>query len=250
MRLKSLAFRQASDPQTKKKEPPGYDERDGSALLETAQEPESLERQHGEQLVAIRPEILSDAEHALGNLLQRMHHLARVSRDNLGAHAERLQTTLEDLEHLLELLFDYVTPVDVELGPIDAVRVAESLLSQVRAYGGKVDVGELPKIKLLVDSRVLSRSFQLLGRAFGRDWEAALRTSMEVNQQESLDRVELCVRSELAPAASGSADGDLALAVATRLIEQQGGEIRREVGDGSLTCSIILPSPKAIHASR
>ena len=82
--------------------------------------PSGVEQRTDEQLVAVRPDVLNDVEHAVGNLLQRMHHAARSARSGSGAHGERLQTTLEELERLLELLFDYVSPVDVQVRAIDA----------------------------------------------------------------------------------------------------------------------------------
>ena len=80
-----------------------------------------------ERLVAVQPDVLSDAEHALGNLLQPIHHAARQSADTLGPQVERLQVALDDLEGLLELIFDYVSPVDLELSPVSVGRIADSL---------------------------------------------------------------------------------------------------------------------------
>src|SRR5512143_1854526 len=56
-------------------------------------------------------------------------------RAEMGAHGERLDAALADLERLLDLLFGYVSPVDVELRATDAERVAESLAAQPGAQG-------------------------------------------------------------------------------------------------------------------
>ena len=88
-----------------------------------------------EQLVAVRREVLSDVEHAVGNLLQRMHHVARAAKAGLGPQGERLQQTLDELERLLELLFDYVSPVEVQMRPTAAAQIAESLAAQAARAG-------------------------------------------------------------------------------------------------------------------
>jgi hypothetical protein len=85
----------------------------GNAHDSTAAAPRG-ERVGGERLVAVREDVLHDVEHAVGNLLQRMHHAARSARAEMGAHGERLGVALTDLERLLDLLFGYVSPVDVD----------------------------------------------------------------------------------------------------------------------------------------
>src|SRR5258706_3553805 len=110
----------------------------GARLQGTAQLPSGVEQRADERLVAVRPDVLSDVEHAVGNLLQRMHHAARMARTGSGAPDERLQTALDDLERLLELLFDYVSPVEMQVRAIDAERVAESLAAQLRGQGAGI----------------------------------------------------------------------------------------------------------------
>ena len=104
--------------------------------------PVQLEERGEEQLVALRRTVLNDAEHAVGNMLQRLHHAARAATAGLGAQGERLQSTIDDLERLLELLFDYVSPVEVQVRPTAAERIAESLAAQLRAQG----IGEVTLI--------------------------------------------------------------------------------------------------------
>src|ERR1044071_9824306 len=107
-------------------------------LLATTPLTANDEQRGGEQLVSVRTEVLTDAEHALGNLFQRIYHVTRVAREGLGPYADRLNGTVQDLERLLELLFDYVSPVDLEMRPTSCGRVAESLAVQLRAHTGEV----------------------------------------------------------------------------------------------------------------
>src|SRR5215470_16772916 len=123
-----------------------------------------------EQLVAVRRAVLNDVEHAVGNMLQRMHHAARAAKAGLGEQGERLQATLDDLERLLELFFDYVSPVEVQVRPTDAERIAESLAAQLRAQGvADVTLAASSSAQVLADPRVLGRSFLLLAQACARE---------------------------------------------------------------------------------
>lgn len=179
-----------------------------------------------ECLVAVRPDVLNDAEHAVGNFLQRIHHMARV----LGAaadaqQADRLRLALGDLERLLELLFDYVLPAEVAVRPTAAGVVADSLAAQVRAQcGGEVEVSACPAVRLLVDPKSLSRSFQLLGVACGKVWQGGA-LSVEAMLEPGGDRLRLAVRGAEGGEIRAAAEQRMAAAVATQLVEMQGGEL-------------------------
>jgi len=205
---------------------------------ETARTPASGERAD-EQLVALRTDVLSDVEHAVGNLLQRMHHVARVSRGELGVQGERLQATLDELEQLLGLFFDYVSPVELQLRATDAARVAESLAAQLRGQGAAVTVEAASAPAVVADPRTLSRSFALLAQAGGRDWDGAA-VAIATRRDASGERVEFEVRAGGRGAATAAAPGVLATAVARRLIELQGGELR-EHPSAACACSVVLP---------
>ncbi len=220
----------------------------GEIVYGSAQESENPEQRHSEHLVALRPDVLDDAEHAVGNLLQRMYHVSRVAREGLGPHAERLTGALQDLERLLELVFDYISPVEIELRPVAAASVAESLAAQVRGIsGGAVAVGECPVVPVLADSRLLRRSFQLMGRVYGRDWWGTPNITLQVAHDTTLERAEFVVVVAPKEATSTAVEADLAHAVATRLIDLHGGELRHSRSPTAVTCSIILPTSKGLH---
>lgn len=209
-------------------------------MHETAQMPADEALRMAEQLVALRPDVLNDVEHAVGNLLQRMHHVARAARNELGAPGERLQATLEELEHLLELFFDYVSPVSLELRATPTARVAESLAVQLRGHGATVTVAASSAPAVLADPRTLSRSFALLAQAGAAGWDGATLT-VAAADDGSGERVELQVCGAVPPAAaSAAAQGVLATAVARRLIELHGGELR-ERPSAACVCAVVLP---------
>lgn len=211
---------------------------------------ENLEERMSERLVTVRPSILHDAEHALGNLFQRIYHITRASREALGPQAERLTAALGDLERLLELVFDYVSPVEIQMRPTAAARVAESLAVQVRMHtAAQVELGSCPPVAVLGDPRLLRRSFELLGRVCGRYWETAPRIALNVLHGELSDRAEFVVQSLGHHDVSGPADAKLALAVAARLVELHGGELRLGLSESVATCSVILPTSRVDHAT-
>jgi len=214
-------------------------------LQGTAQLPTEPERRGDEQLVAVRREVLNDVEHAVGNLLQRMHHAARAAQTSLGAQGERLQSALDDLERLLELLFDYVSPVEVQVRPTDATRIAESLVAQLRAQGvAEVAQGMapgVPGLQVLADTRVLSRSFLLLAQGCARHCAGGGTVAVEIVHDQAGDRVQFLVQSAGGPAAATTAHADLATAVAGRLIELQGGELHARPRPACV-CAVVLPA--------
>lgn len=204
-----------------------------------------------EQLVAVRPDVLGDAEHALGNLFQRVYHVTRLTREGLGAHADRLTEALENIEQLLELVFDYVSPVEIDLRPVGAPKVLESLVAQLRNHRGAAELptGDCPALRVLVDPRVVSRSFQLVARALGRDWERAGDLALEVAHDEEGERIQFTVRAGVGEGGLAAADANLAFAVAGRLIDLQGGELQVSTSEGALVCSIALPVSMESHGA-
>lgn len=204
--------------------------------------PAQLEERVDEQLVAIRREVLNDVEHAVGNLLQRMHHAARSSKASLGVQGERLETALDDLERLLELFFDYVSPVEVQVRPSDTERIAESLAAQLRAQGvGEVSLAAGPGIQVLADPRLLSRSFLLLAQACVRECNGEGPLAIDVVHDAAGDRVEFLVRASAELTGTPTAQSSLAAAVAGRLIELQGGELRTRPHP-ACAYAVILPA--------
>jgi hypothetical protein len=191
-----------------------------------------------EQLIAVRRVVLNDAEHAVGNLLQRMHHAARSAKAELGVHGERLESALDDLEHLLDLLFEYVSPVEVSVRATEADRVAESLAAQLRAQGAElVTPRSAPGLHVLADTRVLSRSFLLLAQAWRGPRGAAEPIVIDVVHDHAEERVHFFVQEGTS---EGTVQDGLASAVAARLIELQGGELQARPRP-TCACAVVLP---------
>ena len=197
----------------------------------------------GEMLVSVRPEVLHDAEHAVGNLLQRIHHTARVALHGVEVeHRERVGDALSDLERLLELLFDYVSPVDIDARPTDAGKVASSILSQVREHAGEsVEMSGVADGKVLVDPRALSRCFQLIGRSLGATWKESADVGVDVASGGALEGISFAVRAARVESPAVGTSARVGLAVAARLLNLQGGELHWDAGAGAGACCVVLP---------
>jgi hypothetical protein len=211
--------------------------------LESGETGRSARQGRSEQLVSICPAVLNDAEHALGNLFQRIHHAARVARESLGAQADRLNGALSDLESLLELVFDYVTPVEVELRPIAADRVAESLAANLRQYAtADVAIAAGAAAQVMGDPRALTRGFHLIGKARADELKSATGVSVSVTDDRPGDRVEFAVSALTQTTATANGERTLAWEVAMRLIEVQGGELAQGVAANGVVYTITLPA--------
>lgn len=192
--------------------------------------------------MAICPEVLNEAEHALGNLFQRIHHITRVAREGLGANAERMTGALSDLQDLLDLVFDYVTPVTLDRRSIGCDRLAESVAANVRPFIAQgITMGSAPDAKIDIDTRVLSRSLQVLAKARARELAAAQAASVTAAHDATGSTVDVAVALEGGKPAGPTTDVDLAWEVATRLIELQGGELRQTSNGTVLTITLSFP---------
>lgn len=192
--------------------------------------------------MAICPEVLNEAEHALGNLFQRIHHIARVAREGLGANAERMTGALANLQEILDLLFDYVTPQTLEMKPVGCDRIAESLVSNLRPFVIQdLKAGSAPAATIDADTRVLSRSLQVLAKARARELAAAQSVSVATAKDDARGAIDITLAVEGGEPIVLSGDVDLAWEVAARLIELQGGELRQSAVGSSLEITLTFP---------
>jgi stage V sporulation protein SpoVS len=203
-----------------------------------------------ERLISLRADVLADAEHALGNLLQRMHHLTRVAPVGLGPYTERFNDNLQNIERLLELVFDYISPPSLGLRAVPCGRVAESLAVQLRAQTRiDISVGGAPAVNVLVDARALGRGFQLIIRSIEGALQKAESVSLDVFQVAD-EGVELRIELRTCEVPARSAENRLAWAVGERLVELHGGEIvLRGSSPDCMICSITLPSSEEVYGA-
>ena len=155
-----------------------------------------------------------------------------LTREGLGAQARAAdRDALDDLERLLELVFDYVSPVEVELRPSDAERSPRVWRRSCAAQGvvrGARD-GRCPAVH--VDGRPARpeaqlpaprRSLRARVRRARHAWRSRSRTTRPANGSSSR-----CARDRRADRHADRRRPAWRAAVAGRLIELQGGELRR-----------------------
>lgn len=206
-----------------------------------------VEREMGsEYLVTVDPDVLRDVDHALGNLFQKIRNASRLSGQALGPEADRLlKTAVRDIERVVELMLEYVSPADVELRPIPLGRIAESLLAQVRGCrSGEVALASCPEVSVLADSRRLRRCFELLGIIYKRHWAGADQVAISVYHDEAAEQVELRVACSSAADGNESSADSVVWALAGRLIDLHGGTLRPVPTASGKSCAIVLPTVK------
>jgi len=198
----------------------------------------------GGQLVFVRPAVLDNVGHVLGNLFQRMYHLAERARESDAVVAAEFESSTGRLEEFLKLVLDYVSPSRLSLQAVPAGDVVQSLARQL----GDV-VGVAPTVSgfagegdhLLVDPGCLSRSFSLIAgqlRAAGRI--PAPTMSARVNSGEQ--QLRLDVRMPHTRLQNRSTEAEMQWVVAERLIESQGGSLRESLQPGGeVSWEVTLP---------
>jgi hypothetical protein len=198
----------------------------------------------GETSVARDPasveiDVLAEIEHALGNLLQRLHHTARSIA---SPHGEQLEEAVGDLERLLALVFDYVSPTPVQVRPVAVATAVESLCAQLRGLGASVTLGAVCAGTVRVDPRILNRSWQLLGEACVVARRGPGEWYVEAERPAASDQVE-CRLHAVTGGAPEATDprATLAAAVARRLLALQGGALRHRVSDDT-AYAVVLPA--------
>ncbi len=200
----------------------------GKPAGEARDAPPSNEGAERREPAAAEVDVLGEIEHGFGNLLQRLRHAARAAA---GPQGERLQAGLDDLEGLLALMFDYVSPMPVQARPIALATVVESLCAQLRGRGASARPGALCSGTVRVDPRLLNRCWQLLGEACVPRLDAAGDWRIETRPSVAGDQVE-CTLYAVSGAVPETSDprATLAAAVAGRLLALQGGALRRGAG--------------------
>ena len=67
------------------------------------------------QIVVIRPQVVENVGHVLGNMFQRIYHLVERTREGDVAMAADLDGSIRRLEAFLQLLMDYVSPLSLSV---------------------------------------------------------------------------------------------------------------------------------------
>ncbi len=197
------------------------------------------------QIVIIRPQILENVGHVLGNLFQRIYHLIDRSREADAVTATQLDGAAHRLEDFLQLVIDYVAPLALSLQRVPTTDVAQSLAQQLSdRLGCRVNVESQVQGEgqLLVDPGRLARGFRLM--------VAQLREGAAAGETMALKVVERPAARSLALSAAlpggwllaPSSESEMQRSVAEKLMEIQGGALQeKSAPSGEVLWEIVLP---------
>jgi hypothetical protein len=197
------------------------------------------------QIVIVRPEVVENIGHVLGNYFQRIYHLVDQTRSGDAAVATRLESSTRALEDFLQLVIDYFSPMALDFQYVPGTEVAQSLARQI---SDTTECCVRLDVKLPMDVRVLADPGRL-ARAFGL-------LALQMMQMEAPEApVELKVGARLAgPSAAftllmprhatapRSSEAEMQWAVAEKFLELHGGELHQTATpSGELLWEILLP---------
>lgn len=186
-------------------------------------------------LIAVRPDVIAEAEHAFGNLLHRLHYTAQKLKSHGAEEAAVLEETVITLEDLLKLLLEYTSPLTVELRRVSAATVLRSIAGAMRC--GQPSLASLVGAgQLMVDPGRLSQAFQLMARCLPGGEEARhLDAVVETRGHEAWLALQVATGGSLA-ATTGCCV--VAWALAQKLVDAQGGVLCGGPGDNPWTLQL------------
>lgn len=194
------------------------------------------------QIVVVRPQVVENIGHVLGNLFQRIYHLVERSRETDAVTAADLESSTRRLEDFLQLVMDYVSPLALSYQEVSGTDVVQSLARQLSETVGcpvRVDARMPVEVRLFVDAGRLARAFALLAtqippaRDAGLDLKAAARVG-----GRSLSITAVIPARLMVPRTS---EAEMQWAVAEKLLEIQGGALQQTAALGEMQWVITLP---------
>ena len=195
------------------------------------------------ELVVVHPAVLATTDHAFGNLFQRVYHLIRTARVGGDATIVSLEESVHELQLLLELFVDYVAPTAVASRPLRGLDLIVSCRGHLEDEIGPGRVSlvadELAgNVLVTIDPAHMARVFQLLSRCLKRavDGGGALAGSAGISPDGSAVQLAFTTLPD-----RGVAADELRWALAQKLIDLQGGELRESVGPVGREWTLRLP---------
>jgi len=178
------------------------------------------------ELVVVRQAVLATVDHAFGNIFQRLYHLLRTLRSGATHVVPALEESVREVQSLLELFVDYVAPTPLEMRPLRTTDVASSFRRHADDELGterfQLVVKDDPTAMVAVDPSRLARVFHLLAQLLA---ERVSTGSLSGVCAPSAAGTHFEIRIDgLAPV--NSPEAELRWALAEKLVDLQGGELR------------------------
>ncbi|MBI4514403.1 MAG: hypothetical protein HY699_01125 [Deltaproteobacteria bacterium] len=193
-------------------------------------------------LVVVQPAVLATVDHTFGNIFQRLYHLIRTAASGNSGALTTLETSVRELQSLLELFVDYVAPTPMAMRCLRMSDVATSFRRHLDdgVGAGRVDVvvSETAGATVTADPACLARVFRLLAQSLCASASpAGVRAACGLSSEEG-GHFEISV---VGPGSVATPLTELRWALAQKLIELQGGDLRQEVNEGGQRWTIRLP---------
>ncbi len=199
------------------------------------------------QIVIIRPRVVEDVGHVLGNLFQRIYHLISQIRnpENGAAVVDQLEASTRQLEDFLQLVIDYVSPLYPALQYVAAAEAAQSLARQISDAVGcpvKVDARLSAEGQLLVDPGRLARSFGLLAMQLRAQPSADQNVEVHAVTRPPGRSLTLTVHLPHRWLPARTTAAEIQWAVAKKFLETHGGTLEEKpAASGEVLWEIVLP---------
>ncbi len=197
------------------------------------------------QIVVIRPRVVENVGHVLGNMFQRIYHLVERTHEGDAAMAVDLNSSIRRLEGFLQLLMDYVSPMSLSVQEVPLGDVVESVALQVGdAVGHPVAIeGGVPADgRVLADAGRLARAFGLLGLRLRRQSECEEAVRVKATARTDARLLALVIMIPRGCVLDGSSESEIQWAVAEKLLEIHGGVLQdRSTVSGDVLWEIMLP---------
>jgi hypothetical protein len=197
------------------------------------------------QIVVIRPQVVENVGHVLGNMFQRIYHLVERTRDGDVVMAADLESNLRRLEDFLQLFMDYVSPLSLTLQSVPLADVAQSLAQQIGdAVGGAVTIETAgpTDARLLVDAGRLARAFDLLRLQLCPEARSDEGIQLQTTARPGARLLTLEVTIPSGCLVGRSSASEIQWSVAEKLLEIHGGALQQSSTEsGEVLWEIMLP---------
>ncbi len=197
------------------------------------------------QIVVVRPQVVENIGHVLGNLFQRIYHLIERARETDALTAEQLERNTRRLEDFLQLVIDYVSPLSLSLRRVPGTEIAQSLARQLGdTTGGSVniEVKLSTEGQLLVDPGRIARSFGLLASQLPEGAREGRTIAVCAAARPTGRWFVLTVTIPSDCLGARSSESEMQWAVAEKLLEIHGGSVQQKsTGSGEVLWEIVLP---------
>src|SRR5439155_11168734 len=93
------------------------------------------------RMIIVRPQVVDNVWHVLGNFFQQIYHLAAETRAGDSTAGTQLENSVRHLEDFLQLVLDYFSPPALALQYVPCTEVAQSLARRLSdSVGGPVKI--------------------------------------------------------------------------------------------------------------